>query len=76
MTYKVEKGVSIPRRPNKYPFRDMKVGDSFAFPIAEYNLVSGSASSQMRRYGTQWAVRKYPDGTARIWRVKKKETAT
>lgn len=54
--------------PPKYPFKDMKVGQSFL--VAGDSAVSAraSASSHGKRYGTDFASRGEGEGI-RIWRI-------
>ena len=75
MSYKIEKGI----RPVKdgrsgnirYPFRAMKVGDSFFVPIAEANEGSMRMSPyafSKRNPEYKFSIRKLKDGY-RVWRV-------
>lgn len=75
MAYTVDKGIPCPARPsgpnpNKYPFAQMEVGDSFNCPLSE----RASVSVLMRRYGaatgTKFTSRKdSTTQTVRVWRV-------
>lgn len=74
--FQVERGVPVleyPRgRPAKYPFRSMKVGDSFLVPetgLYAANRVSRSASACGSRNGCKYVTRRVPEGV-RCWRVK------
>lgn len=78
--FKISKGIPIPpiestphmygnvRR--KYPFAEMKVGDSFEVKIASHNL-SAAARSFARRNNLHWkfTVRQFMF-YSRIWRIK------
>jgi len=76
MKYKVEKGVEIPvpvmRR--KYPFPDMKVGDSFMLEEkithSQVNIVRSAAKQWGIRHGGKvFSVRKDGDRHYRCWRT-------
>ena len=70
----IDKNVPLPKKANgrldhKYPFRQMKVGDSFLYPEG----VSPTAAYHVARYHSlkmqvQFTVRKTPEGF-RCWRV-------
>lgn len=69
MRFKIESNVPVPngavRRKTKYPFRQMKIGDSFEFDIKELRKVTSAA------YGTH---RRDPDfnytiAGNRIWKI-------
>ena len=64
---KVEKNVPI---PNRYPFGEMEVGDSFAVPPStSRNNVAASASRYGDKHKMKFTVRKYKDGAYRCWRI-------
>jgi hypothetical protein len=72
--FNVETDVPIPKRLGgvqiKYPFGDMKVGDSFLFDAAKYRSVQSAASSYKRSHSSfAYKMRKFVNGTARLWRV-------
>ena len=64
---KVEKDVPI---PNRYPFDEMEVDDSFAVPpeIAR-NTVSVAAGRYGDKHGMKFTVRRMDDKTLRCWRI-------
>ena len=64
---KIEKGIPIPPlgRHAIYPWDAMEVGDSFLAPRSV-----NSAIASKRRAPKVFAIRKQPDGSFRIWRVK------
>ena len=64
---KVEKNVPI---PNRYPFDEMQVGDSFVVPpkIAR-NTVSVAASRYGEKHQMKFTVRRMDDKTLRCWRI-------
>ena len=75
--FKIEKGVPIPKvpygakkKPEKYPFLSMDVGDSFFIPGMESKIVTAYISSWRRRVGNskKFSVRTM-DGGIRVWRV-------
>jgi len=72
MTFTIESNIPMPdpkmgRKP-KYPWRQMKVGDSFFVPDRKTNFIAGIAWNQTRRHGTKWACRAI-DGGVRVWRM-------
>ena len=67
--YKVEKGIPVKRPLHLYPFRDMEVGDSFAFPMEDYRKIISNAQAYRRGRDVRFAVRKIDDETGRCWRV-------
>jgi hypothetical protein len=59
-------------RATKYPFPDMKVGDSFFVPADDTKAiprVRSAASLWAQRYNRKLATR-VVDGGVRVWRVK------
>lgn len=71
MSYTIEKDIPLPEhrgRPNKYPFPDMDVGDSFAVPLDEVSSVRNAAYAWAFRHDWKLAVRKTDEG-ARCWRI-------
>lgn len=73
-TYKIDKGVPIPRlekvqfKPNKYPFPDMEVGDSFFVPLEVVGAARVASGSYSRNHSTKFTSRKEGQGL-RIWRT-------
>lgn len=66
MTIKIEPGIPMPA---KFPFAEMKVGDSFLVPAkASKNTVAVYATRHARKTGTKFTVRKTPEGY-RCWRI-------
>jgi hypothetical protein len=80
--YKIESGIQISgsyRNPDswkKYPFGDMKVGDSFAIPQddddGKPHRVAHAVGvyNQVHKTKLHYASRKQADGSRRFWRVK------
>lgn len=67
---KVERGVPMPTRPprNKYPWAEMKVGDSFAANgVNEYSFRSQVVQAG-RATGRKFSCRKTDEGL-RVWRI-------
>jgi hypothetical protein len=64
---KIEQGIPAPvcRRKIKWPFKSMKVGDSFVARAANRQSFYVSASGQ----GMKCTAQKMPDGTYRVWRT-------
>lgn len=69
---KVDRKVPIPADGRqRYPWREMKVGDSFAFPSANRGAVSAAASWYASRHAKEFkfTIRKVDATTARCWRI-------
>lgn len=75
-SYHLFKGVPIPPKPApraKYPFARMKVGDSFSFPVSEWDSMAHALYNfRDRNNKAAWKFerRKIGGGKGRIWRVK------
>lgn len=69
--FKVENEVPLPApRPyTKYPFHDMKVGDSFAIPAELIDKASRAAYAHGKAHGMRFTTRTLEDGSGRCWRV-------
>ena len=70
MTLTIDKGVALPpaRAGRKYPFRLMKVGESFFAPGITQDTM---CSMVPRKYG-KWATRVWREGNiggVRVWRI-------
>jgi hypothetical protein len=64
---KVQKNIPLPR---KWPFADMKVGDSFAMPADVKRVaVSVAAMRYGRKHGMKFTIRQIADKTFRCWRI-------
>jgi len=81
--FKIEKNVPIPARrgggpPNKYPWRDMEVGDSFFVPANGKSrnalmraLTSSTQSKSLARDGLKFTARTDAEANGvRVWRIK------
>ncbi len=74
MTIQIEAGIPLTNtargaRESKYPFAQMRVGDSFACVVKPQSLRSVATSFAKKVGGTvKFAVRATEDG-ARVWRV-------
>lgn len=64
---KIEKNKPMPQR-NKYPFRDMNIGDSFLFPAQVKDPHSAAAVASRNYAPKKFAARVTPEGV-RCWRV-------
>jgi hypothetical protein len=68
MKVEVDKSIPIPRsnmgRP-KYPWRDLKIGDSFYVP-----KYTNSLHYCAKRIGIKITTRKDAEGGIRVWRIK------
>lgn len=64
---KVDQSIPI---PNRFPFGQMNVGDSFEIPPEiKRHTVAVSAMRYAKRHGMKFTTRKMPDGTFRCWRT-------
>lgn len=64
---RIEKNVPMPQR---YPFAQMEVGDSFAVPEGvSRTAVSISALRYSRKHGGKFTVRLMLDRSLRCWRI-------
>jgi hypothetical protein len=70
--FKVEKKrhpVPAPKHGSKYPWADMKVGQSFLVPNGDYHKISVAAIVTSRRKAPmKWVARVVTNGV-RVWRV-------
>lgn len=78
MTYEIESGIEIPefktgpKKPNKYPWQEMEVGQSFFLPDApkeQRGYFISMAYAASRRYAPKKFTQRAMDGGLRIWRV-------
>ncbi len=65
---KIDKGIPVPARHNRYPWDRMKIGDSFFVKNADKHNVSSAASLRGRHYGEKYTCRSI-DGGVRVWRI-------
>ena len=69
--FEVERDIPMPRRYSKYPWDDMKVGDSFFGPGLDEKArsrLNAAAYYRGKTRGGRYLVRKVTGGV-RIWRV-------
>ena len=73
--YEIEKNVPVPKthptiRASRYPFKQMKVGESFAVPVGENaKSVAGAAYAFGKKNGQKFCYRKQENGAYRVWRI-------
>jgi hypothetical protein len=71
--FKIEKKVPLPELRGggecKYPFADMKVGDSFACNRAVLERARVAASTYGKRNNMKFTARRTSGDDARIWRI-------
>lgn len=69
----IDSNIPMPKkrsgREMKYPFKLMKVGDSFLVPPGDEDKVRICAHSSKKKTGYNYTVRKMEDGTHRCWRI-------
>lgn len=71
-TIKIEKNIPIPKTAYRaWPFNEMKIGDSFAVPIADRGRVTQAATQwALRHEGFKFITRQTEDRqSVRVWRV-------
>lgn len=67
---RIDKTVPLPRRKNgKWPFRQLKVGESFTVPLLDAPAMRATASVTGKRLGRHFTVRREGD-MFRCWRDK------
>lgn len=69
--HKIDRGMGFPiRKPTyiKYPWHEMKVGDSFPVPAGKYDTVANAARDFGKRHGRKFSIRTIATGV-RIWRT-------
>lgn len=71
--FKIEKGIPQPARSggrySKYPFREMKVGDSFLAETSDASVIRSNVAVFSRRNpGYKFSTRKEGTGI-RVWRI-------
>ena len=73
MTFKIEKNHPLPPHRSKnesYPFRSMKIGDSFEYSFEHIGRMRSAASWFSKRNPPyRFTLRKMNDKTYRIWRI-------
>lgn len=71
---KIDVNIPLPKkaRAGKYPFSDMKIGDSLFANGDESNSLVSSAYGWGRRNGATFTARKENDGV-RVWLVKRED---
>lgn len=71
----IETGVPVKRTPQKYPFVNMEIGDSFLVPADNLPERTGAqgvrqaAYTYGKRHGMKFVSGEQPCGGVRIWRV-------
>jgi hypothetical protein len=68
--FKIESDVPVPdeRRRFKYPWSEMKVGDSFFVENGSQNVLSTAGRQYGRFHGGKFSTRKEGNGV-RVWRI-------
>jgi hypothetical protein len=73
MKYVIESNVPSPKEMNhkKYPFGDMKVGDSFKFDRKDARRIRSASCVYAKSHGKKYSVSvKKTHRFGRIWRIK------
>lgn len=69
--YKIEKNVPLPGgRPCRFPFPEMRKGDSFLAPKKDGRYLRAYASLYGKRHNVSFTVRSDGNGSLRCWRIK------
>lgn len=68
--YEIDKGIPLPsiERRSKYPFAQMKVGDSFFVPGKGDGARTAITYRQKKHPGERYTFRRKPNGI-RVWRM-------
>ena len=70
--YVIEHGVSVPRASTKYPWRQMKVGDSFVASYEEVDRIRAAAAYfATRNPEFAFTTREVDADHVRVWRVER-----
>lgn len=64
----IDSGVPVPL--GRYPILELKVGDSFLFPISKRPSVQSRANKIKSETGREFTVKKMDEDSCRIWRTK------
>lgn len=64
----IDTGVPIPGKI-RYPLEQLKVGESFVFPVGKRNSVQARASRYAKESGRKFEVRRMDQENCRVWRV-------
>lgn len=69
--YVIEKDIPLPEVEftTKYPFKDMKVGDSFLVPYEDGGRIRVACTNMGFKYNMRFATRRMKDKSTRIWRI-------
>lgn len=71
--YNVDKDVPLPPKRQdvlgQYALRELEVGESILFPVADRTRVSVAASTLKKKTGKDFTIRIVDTDSARIWRV-------
>jgi hypothetical protein len=65
---KIESDIPVPASKGKYPFRQMKVGDSIFIPNMNSSSQISGSFGQLRKAGFKFLCRKL-NGGIRVWRI-------
>lgn len=66
-TIKIEKNVALPAPSTKYPFREMKKGDSFL--VQRSKLASIHTAARYAGIEVKTSIKDQPEGMLRVWRM-------
>lgn len=72
MTYELEDNIPMPEKKSKYPFKDMKVGQSFFAPDKNSNQMNNASSHWRKKLGWRFeSMTVMENGVegCRVWRV-------
>jgi len=68
MSIEIEKMVAIPESKPKYPYEDMKIGDSFFVKGGNIQTIANSNWRKGKALGMKFISRRVDDGV-RVWRT-------
>lgn len=70
MKIEIKKGIPIPVKKEKYPFRDMEIGDCFEFPKEKYNTINSACQFYAKKHNVKFTVRNIDGNIIGVWRIK------
>lgn len=70
MSIAIDRGIPLPevRKFNNYPYKEMKVGESFFVPAISVKLMCNNNIRMNKSTGMKFTARKEKDGV-RVWRI-------
>jgi hypothetical protein len=67
--YKIDSGIPMPKPKRKYPFEQLKVGDSFEVEGVSAAQLCVNAQHYTRKHGWKFTARTTGFNKCRVWRI-------